>query len=324
MIHVLLPDDAVRLLPFYLAMEEYLAALGNEDYFFMWQVEPTVIIGRNQHIMTEVNLDYCRSHGINVVRRKSGGGCVYADMNNVMFTYVTTSDAVTTTFARYTGMVAAMLQKLGIDAQAGGRNDITINGRKVSGNAFYHKRGRAIVHGTMLYDTDLGEMLRAITPSTLKLTSKGVESVRSRVVNLTEVTDMSLDDFKRESARLLCDGELQLNADDVTAIEKLAEPYFTHGWLYGNSPRANAVTKQRIEGVGELDLSVTLRGDTIESVELMGDFFLLSDLDSTLLDRLKGVRYNREAVTEALRGVDVSKVIAQLDNETFINTLIPN
>lgn len=324
MIHALLPDNDVRPLPFYLAMEEYLAARDGNNYFFMWQVEPTVIIGRNQHILSEVNLDYCRAHGIGVVRRKSGGGCVYADMNNVMFSYVTTSDAVTTTFACYTGMVAGMLRELGIDAHAGGRNDILIGNRKVSGNAFYHKRGRAIVHGTMLYDTDIGEMLRAITPSTLKLTSKGVESVRSRVINLTEVTDMPLERFKSESARLLCDGELRLTADDVAAIGRLSEPYFTRSWLYGNSPRADASGQCRIDGVGELDVWVGLRGNLIDRVEVTGDFFLLSDIDSMLLDRLKGVEYSRSAVREALRETDVSDVIARLDNETFIKTLIPS
>lgn len=322
MIHALLPDDVVRPLPFYLAMEEYLAGLGNDDFFFMWQVDPTVIIGRNQHILSEVNLEYCNQRGINVVRRKSGGGCVYADMNNVMFSYVTTSDTVTTTFSRYTAMVAEMLCRLGIDATPGGRNDILIGGRKVSGNAFYHKRGRAILHGTMLYNTDIDEMLRAITPSSRKLTSKGVESVRSRVINLVEVSDMSLDDFKRQSAGLLCDSELQLTADDVVATEELSRPYYTREWLYGNSPRATVTTSRRVEGVGEFDVCISLKADVIDHVELMGDFFLLSDIDEMLLDRLRGVEYNRAAVAKALEGVDVSTVIASLNTTDFITLII--
>lgn len=323
MIHVLLPDDALRPLPFYLAMEEYLAARGNDDYFFMWQVEPTVIIGRNQHILTEVNLEYCNRRGINVVRRKSGGGCVYADMNNVMFSYVTTSDAVVTTFSAYTAMVADMLCQLGVEAEAGGRNDILIHGRKVSGNAFYHKRGRAILHGTMLYNTDISEMLHAITPSTQKLTSKGVESVRSRVINLNEVLDLTLDEFKRRSASVLCDSELYLTAEDVEAIDRIAENYYSRQWQYGNSPRAMAGTTRRIEGVGEFDVSVSLKSDKIEHVDIKGDFFLLSDIDTMLLDRLKGVDYNRDAVVSALSGVDVSTVIASLDTKEFINLIIP-
>ncbi|MDE7385912.1 MAG: lipoyltransferase [Muribaculaceae bacterium] len=320
--HVLLPDVKVRPLQFYLAMEEYLAALSaDEDYFFMWQVNPTVIIGRNQHLVSEVNLDYCRSHLIDIVRRRSGGGCVYADMNNVMLSYITTSDAVTTTFGRYTAMVADVLCRLGIDARAGGRNDIMIGDRKVSGNAFYHRRGRAIVHGTMLYDTDIDAMLRAITPSSRKLTAKGVESVRSRVINLSEVSDITLPEFKRRAAEMLCDSTMTLTPDDVERIEELALNYTKPGWLAGNRTHAAATSREHIDGVGELELSVELNGPVIERVGLMGDFFLLSDLDSSLLDRLKGVEYTPAAVTNALARVDVSQVIASLSTSKFIELL---
>ena len=183
-----LPDPhATRILPFYLAMEEYAARIiGEDDIFFMWQVEPTVIFGRNQLIDSEVNVDYCREHGIAFYRRRSGGGCVYADRDNIMFSYITRSDEVQTTFSAYTTAVAAMLRGLGLNATASNRNDVLIEGRKVSGNAFYHIPGRSIVHGTMLFDTDMEHMLHAITPSRDKLTSKGVQSVRSRITTLSE------------------------------------------------------------------------------------------------------------------------------------------
>ena len=152
-----LPDTTTRILPFYLAMEEYAARImGQDDIFFMWQVRPTVIFGRNQLIDNEVNLDYCREHGIEYYRRKSGGGCVFADMSNIMFSYITRSDEVQTTFTRYTSAVAEMLRGLGLNASASDRNDVLIGNRKVSGNAFYHVPGRSIVHGTMLFDTIRG------------------------------------------------------------------------------------------------------------------------------------------------------------------------
>lgn len=322
MIHALLPDARVRPLSFYLAMEEYLAARDDRDYFFMWQVEPTVIIGRNQHLLSEVNTDYCHSHGINIVRRRSGGGCVYADMNNVMFSHITTSASVTDTFSRYTHMVADMLRQLGIDAHAGGRNDILIDGRKVSGNAFYHRRGRAIVHGTMLYNTDIQEMLHAITPSHAKLTSKGVESVRSRVINITEVSDISLPDFKRRSAEILCDEELVLTADDITAVEQIEHNYLKPEWLAGYSHQAESTTVSHIDGVGQLEVSIKLKGDIIDDIAIMGDYFLLSDIDAALLDHLRGITYSRGAIEEALRDVDTSTVIASLTTDKFINTII--
>lgn len=322
MIHVTLPDHTPRPLPFYLAMEEFLAARDNDDYFFMWQVEPTVIIGRNQHILTEVNLSYCKEHGIDVVRRKSGGGCVYADMNNVMFSYITTSDTVTTTFSRYTGMVADMLCRLGIDAHAGGRNDIIIGERKVSGNAFYHKRHRAILHGTMLYDTDLSAMLKAITPSHVKLTSKGVESVRSRVINIKEVSDISLSEFKKSAASILCDSQIELTPDDIRAIQEIELTYRDPRWLNGNSPKATSTSSRHIDGVGQLDISLSLRADVIEDIDIMGDFFLLSDIDTMILDRLRGVRYTRQEIETAMTGIDTSAVIAGLSTQQFIETII--
>lgn len=163
--YVSLSDSTVRRLPFYLAMEEYVARRFDEEFFFMWQVDPTVIFGRNQLIEREVNIDYCRNNGIAVYRRKSGGGCVFADMSNIMFSYIVSSDDVVTTFSSYTERVAAMLRSLGLNAESTGRNDVLIDGRKVSGNAFYHIPGRSIVHGTMLYDTDLAHITQAISPS---------------------------------------------------------------------------------------------------------------------------------------------------------------
>lgn len=164
--YVALPEEKVRRLSFYLAMEEYVARhVDEDDSFFMWQVEPSVIFGRNQLIENEVNLDYCRANHIATFRRKSGGGCVYADMKNIMFSYITKEDNVSLTFSRYINMVVEVLRRLGVDARASGRNDVMIGDRKVSGSAFYHLPGRSIVHSTMLYDTDMRNMVGAITPT---------------------------------------------------------------------------------------------------------------------------------------------------------------
>ncbi len=154
MLYITLPDKRVRRLSFYLAMEEYVAKhVKADDCFFMWQVEPSVIFGRNQLIENEVNLEFCRKHNIQTYRRKSGGGCVYADMNNVMFSYITSEEQVGFTFNRYINMVVNTLQRLGVDASPSGRNDVMIGDKKVSGNAFYKIPGRSIVHGTMLHET---------------------------------------------------------------------------------------------------------------------------------------------------------------------------
>ena len=149
MIYITFQKSKEYNLPFYLAMEEYVAReLPAQDYFFMWQVEPTVIFGRNQLVDNEVDTDYCRANNIQFYRRKSGGGCVYADKSNIMLSYITPSTNVNFTFNRYMLMVEHALQKLGVDARTTGRNDILVDGKKVSGNAFYHLPQRSIVHGT--------------------------------------------------------------------------------------------------------------------------------------------------------------------------------
>ena len=235
MIHITLPTDETRRLSFYLAMEEYVASQKGdlEEAFFLWQVEPTVIFGRHQVIENEVNIPYCREHGIQFYRRKSGGGCVYADKSNVMMSYITCSDHVKTTFQEYMHMVCSMLRELGLEATSTENNDILIGGRKVSGNAFYHLPGRSIVHGTMLFDTDMQHMLQAITPPTQKLNKHGVESVRQRITLLKEHTNLSIEQFKQFAVRKLCNKELQLTAEDIKNIETIEKKYLNTEFIYG-------------------------------------------------------------------------------------------
>lgn len=234
MTHLTFPDTTVRRLSFYLAAEEYCARKmrPTDDVFFLWQVEPTVIFGRNQLVENEVDIDYCRSHGIEFYRRKSGGGCVYADRSNVMMSYITRSDEVVETFSRYMSMVADMLIDLGLDATTTTNNDVLIGGRKVSGNAFYHIPGYSIVHGTMLFDTDMEHMLHAITPPQAKLDKHGVQSVRQRITTLKEHTDLTIDDFKKYAIGHLCDKELKLTSEEVKAIEALEEEYLTPDFIF--------------------------------------------------------------------------------------------
>ena len=318
-----LPDNATRILPFYLAMEEHAAhIMGEDDLFFMWQVEPTVIFGRNQLIASEVNVDYCREHGIAFYRRRSGGGCVYADRDNIMFSYITRSDEVQTTFSAYTNAVAAMLRDLGLNASASDRNDVMIDGRKVSGNAFYHIPGRSIVHGTMLYATNMEHMLNAITPSREKLTSKGVQSVRSHITTLSEHLTMDIESFKRHVRQTLCDGEVMLTADDVVQIERLTEPYLERSFLWGNDPRCEIVRGGRIDGVGSIHLNITLKGGAIHDLQLTGDFLpLCEDARLPLLERLRGTQLDEASLQAALNGCDAGQWILNLTNEQLITLL---
>ena len=232
--HVILPDDVRRSLAFYLAMEEFVAREIEGEAFFVWRVEPTVIFGRNQVLENEVNLEYCREHGVDVVRRKSGGGCVYSDLGNIMVSYVSRRGDVSEVFDRYMTALTEALRALGVPAEKSGRNDILVEGRKVSGNAFHQLPDRSIVHGTLLYSTDLEALTEAIRPPVEKLQRHGVESVRQRVMNLSEyVALMTEPDDALKSPEALeeylvgyfTDGEIRLNEDDVENIKLITDTY---------------------------------------------------------------------------------------------------
>ena len=186
MIHIVLDDGKERSLVFYLAMEEYLARYTEDEAFFVWQVPPTVIIGRNQVMAAEVNLPYCRAHGIRVFRRKSGGGCVYSDRGNLMVSCVVSGKDVPFLFENYIRRLALCLRRAGLEAEVSGRNDILVSGKKVSGNAFFSIHGRNVMHGTLLFDCNPEQLENVLTPSGTKLRSKGVSSVRQRVGSLRQ------------------------------------------------------------------------------------------------------------------------------------------
>ena len=322
MIYVSLPDEKTRRLVFYLAMEEYIAhKVDEKDCFFMWQVRPSVLFGRNQLIVNEVNLDYCREKGIEIYRRKSGGGCIYDDMNNVMSSYITKEDKVSISFSRFLNMVVDVLHRLNIPAEASGRNDILIEGKKVSGNAFYHAAGKSILHGTMLFDTDMENMTNSLTPNTEKLSSKGVQSIRQHIALLKDYTDIGIKEFKEFVKRHLCDEELTLTENDIREIEKIEKEYLSDEFIYGNNPSYNLVKRQRIEDVGIIEVHLELKNNIIKKINLLGDYFLVGDLDNDLLKRLQGAEL-REDTLQNVVPADLNDVIMNLKKEDFIRLLL--
>ena len=230
--YITLPTSEARCLSFYLAMEEFVARHFDEpDCFFLWQVEPSVIFGRNQVLENEVNVDYCRIHGIKLYRRKSGGGCVYADMDNLMWSFITSEENVNFAFNRFINMVLLVLRKLGIEATGTSHNDVMIGDRKVCGTACYHLEGRSIVHSTMLYDTNMAHMVNAITPSREKLQKKGIESVRQRITLLKDYTSQSLDDVKTLIRETLCQDSRMLTPAEVATVETLEQTYLKEEFI---------------------------------------------------------------------------------------------
>ena len=320
MIHVNIPDKE-RYLSFYLAMEEYIADNFNADeYFFMWQVKPTVIIGRNQLMENEVNLTYIKENGIQIFRRKSGGGCVYSDYSNIMFSYIVKNADVSGTFEKYLKKITQSLHRLGLNAVFSSRNDITIDDKKISGNAFYRKKEKSIVHGTMLFNTDLERLVFSITPNNEKLISKGIESVSKRVANLSDYIDMDIEEFKAFMRKDLCDEELILTEEDEEKIKTIELEYLTEEFIHGNNP-AYTLIKKSYGKAGDLEIHIKLKNNMIKDIKLVGDYFLLGDVNEGLINKLINLPYKLDIVKDQLADVKVDQVIHQLTNEEFLKIL---
>ena len=232
--NIVLPENLDRSLAFYLAMEEFVARKIEGEAFFVWRVRPTVIFGRNQVLENEVNLEYCRSHGVEIVQRRSGGGCVYSDKGNIMISYISERGVVSEVFDRYLSGLTECLRSLGLRAEKSGRNDILVDGRKVSGNAFHQLPDRSIVHGTLLYSTDLEALTEAIRPPVEKLERHGVQSVRQRVMNVADIVSQlpephdalkSVEALESFIVEYFTNDEICLTDDDISKIEELSEQY---------------------------------------------------------------------------------------------------
>ena len=319
---IALPDSPDIILPYYLAAEEWVAGkLPPGQYFFAWQVDPTVRCGRHQDMAAEVDMNYAAGHGIKVWRRKSGGGAVYADRNNIMFSYITTSTDVQTTFSDYTDMICRMLHSLGIVAEPTGRNDIAINGRKVAGNAFLKLPGRSIVHGTMLYDADFETMSHVLTPSKAKRESKGVISVPARVTTLrNEGIDLSCREFINYATDFLCtDGTVTPDQTDIDEILCIMQSYLDPSYL--RRENRSDTEARYYQGVGLLKAETRLDSHgRIAEIELWGDFLPLRPIEP-LLNGLRGIPLEPDALRKALSGLAAGKIISGVTDNILIDAL---
>ena len=322
--YILLPKpDTIHQLPFYFAVEEYVARhYTDDDYFMGWRVNPTVMLGRNQLIDNEVNTDYCKEHKIDIFRRKSGGGCIYADKGCIQFSYISRAVNANEAFTAYMQRMADLLKGLKIDAQLSGRNDILINGTKVSGCAFYQLSNRSVLHNSLLFDTQLDHLSNALTPAKEKLQSKGVESVRQRVTNVATYTQLDILAFMDYVRQEICGTEvLELTEEDMKEVAEIEKELSSDDFVYGKNPKYSLVRKHRFEGVGTLEAHIELKNNIIGSINMVGDYFLLGDIDHDFLSLLKGCEFTREAVEERLEDIDLSTIIRGLKQRQFLRLL---
>lgn len=235
MLKISVPEN--KRLVWYLALEEYVAARVKEDTIFFWIVSPTVIFGRHQVMLNEVNTAFCEAHEIAMYRRKSGGGCVYADHGNLMISCVTPDTHSEAVFQRYLDLLSDALRKAGYPAVKTEHNDVLVGDRKVSGNACYALPTGTIVHGTLLWNVDFGVLQQAITPTREKLQKHGVESVRQRVVNLSSIPSLqairTVEDMRDYLASCFATETVSLTDEEIRAIDAIEAEYLDPDFIAG-------------------------------------------------------------------------------------------
>jgi lipoate-protein ligase A len=313
-----------------LAIEEYaLKNLDmNETYLLFYINEPSIIIGRNQNTIEEINTEYVDKNGVHVVRRLSGGGAVYHDLGNLNFSFITKDDGESFhNFRKFTEPVTAALKKLGVNAELSGRNDIEVEGRKISGNAQFSTGGRMFSHGTLLLNSEMENVASALKVKKDKIESKGIKSVRSRVANISEFLSepITMEEFRSLLLKSIFEGhkdipEYVLTDDDWGKINKLSkERYQNWEWNYGKSPKFNLQHSHRFP-VGQIDVRLKVNKGVIENCKIYGDFFGVGDV-SDIENRLNSVRYERNELEKALADVDIPRYFGKVSKEEFIDLI---
>ena len=315
--------------PYYnLAFDEYcLESLPiDEPVFFLWQNRPAVIVGYNQEVNTEVNLDYLKEKGIDLVRRVTGGGAVYHDLENLNYTIVGRSEDLERDYPEYAALMMKALQALGVPATLSGRNDILVDGKKVSGFAKRVCKNRLMVHGTLMYNVDVDVLTHVLNPSTTKLQSKGIASVRSRVTNLCnylpELSDIHA--FKNRLEEILSnnysDAEYKLSETDLAHIQQLTDEKFaTWEWNYGRSPKATLVHSARL-ACGTVEIHLTLAENRIASCRFGGDF--LGNLPASDIEKaLTGIPYEINEIRKCLSKLEISRYFDRVSADNLLEMM---
>ena len=319
-------DDA----EFNLAAEQYIfdELPRDRSWFMLWQNRKAVIIGKYQNTLAEINESFIRENGIQVVRRLSGGGAVYHDMGNLNFTFITDAgEADKLNMKLFCEPVIRALAALGVKAEINGRNDMTIDGRKFSGNAQYMRNGRIMHHGTIMFDSDLETVGSALKVDPEKIQSKGTKSVRSRVTNVRPYLagDCGIDEFRRTLLQSIVSSDVsecyEFSAEDIRRIEEIKMcRYSLWEWNYGRSREASIIKKKRIEGCGTVEARISTDRGLIRELSFSGDFFSTEE-PSILAERFIGIRPEKDEYARVLEGIDVSKFFLGMENDELISLL---
>ena len=313
---------------FNLATEEYLLKNFNDSIFMLWRDEPCIVVGKNQNTYAEVNIDAVKKNNIPVVRRLSGGGAVFHDLGNLNFTFIENDSGSFNDFRKFTQPIIDVLKNLSVNAEFSGRNDLTIDGKKFSGNAQYNYRNRILHHGTLLFSSNITDLSSYLKVNPLKFKDKSVKSVRSRVTNISSHLEepISILDFKKMIFDYLRTSNNHDNSfyeftdQDINNIQKLVdEKYSTWDWNFGTSPNYNFTNEEKF-ACGHVQFNLNVEKGIIKDIKIFGDFFSKKDI-SELENILVNVKHSEIELKKALSNVDLSDFFHGVDVDKIVACL---
>lgn len=313
---------------FNLAAEEYVLKNFERDTFMLWRNEPSIIVGKHQNTLAEINADYVKENKIKVVRRLSGGGAVFHDLGNLNFTFIASGENhQLVDFRKFTQPILEVLQKLNIEAKFEGRNDLTIEGRKFSGNAEHVYKNRVLHHGTLLFSAIMADLSSALKVDPDKFQDKAVKSVRSRVTNISEhlKEPLTVLEFRELILKHVMEStpgaELySFTESDIAAISKLRdEKYISWEWNFGYSPKYNFRKAVKTNG-GKLEVTLEVNNGIIEKARFYGDYFNKAD-PAEIESALSNTAHNEEAIREKLSGFNIPEYFLNVSSEELITSL---
>ena len=317
---------------FNIALEEYcFKQLKDEDeIFLLWINEPSIIVGKYQNTIEEINTEYTREKGIHVIRRISGGGAVYHDLNNLNYTIISNRDKGQEgfNFKEFSKPIIETLAELGVKAEFTGRNDLEIDGQKFCGNAQAYIKDRVMHHGCLLFNVDFSALGNALKVSKDKIESKGVKSVRSRVTNIlphlkTPITvekfgDKIMEYMKKQYPDMK---EYVFSKEELDYIAKRAEIKRSWEWNYGESPEFNITRGKRFKN-GKIQIFATVENSRIKNIKFYGDFFGKNEDLSEIENLLKNVKYTVEDVKKKLESIDIGEYFSKFTVDEIVEVIV--
>jgi len=313
---------------FNIATDEYIFKHIEEDCFMLWRNDNAIIVGKHQNTLAEINVDYVKEKDIKVVRRLSGGGAVYHDLGNLNFSFTKTGENTEMVdFQKYTKPIIEVLQKLGVDAKFEGRNDLTIAGKKFSGNAEHVFKNKVLHHGTILYSSEMKDVSGALKINPLKYKDRAVKSIPKRVTNVADHLEkpISLEDFTERIMQHVIDTNpgarrYEFSEEDLAAIRKIRdEKYAKWEWNFGHSPNYNFRQGVRTEG-GTLEMNLEVKKGMIKAVKIYGDFFGTKDI-SEVESLLTNIPHEEKAIKDKLATVDIEKYFHKMSVDDLISVM---